>query len=76
MKMTLDLAQRIEERARKRSSLSEQIRTEILMDWLEGMKYADIQAKYRVSKTAVSNVVNKARKEAQLHLESHKGDKR
>ena len=70
MQMTAELATRILERSRKSpSSLTSAKRMEILMDWLEGMAYKDIQAKYGVSKSAVYSVSSKACREAKVFME-------
>ena len=67
--MTVDLAERVMGRqAQNLQRLSDAKRTEILMDWLEGTPYKDIQAKYGVPKSAVASVVMKARREAKAVL--------
>ena len=70
MRMTPELAKRIVERPvnRNQSSLSDAKRTEILMDWLEGMSGKDIQAKHGVSKSLASGVVTRARRDARALL--------
>ena len=67
--MSPDLAQRILDRQPSRAHLTAAKRTEILMDWLEGLPYREIQIKHEVSKSVVSGVVVAAKREAKATLE-------
>ena len=71
MEMTIELARRIQGRKERRQStpMTDSLRLEILMDWLEGMPYREIQPKHGVSKSAICKVVRQARKEAAATLQ-------
>ena len=69
MELTPELAKRVLARpTTRRSIISPAMSVEILVDWLEGMKYKEIMAKHHISKSVVSRVVDKAKKEAKEML--------
>ena len=69
MKITPELAKRIANRKQARRFLSEAQEMEVLMDWLEGIKYKDIIWKHNTSKSVVERIVREARAEAIVVLE-------
>ena len=73
MEMTEELAQRVQSRARKSAYiLTDDQKTELLMDWLEGQTYRKLVAKYRIGKSQVSGIIKQARAEAAKVLEAKK----
>ena len=68
--MTPEMAERVlSRRSKDKPGLSESQRLEILMDWLQSRTYQEIMAKHKVTKSRVSEIVTKTRKQARAVLE-------
>ena len=66
MRMTQELAGRVlERRDRKRDGIPETLREAILQDWLDGLSYAEMKRRHRVSTYCISSTVARALKAAE-----------
>ena len=69
MKMTDELAQRIEGRTRRVSGVvTDALRIAVVVDWCDGITYKEIMAKHHISKTCLSKIVRDAKAQATAHL--------
>ena len=69
MEMTPERAKRILEYKPHHTKLSTTEHEEIVTDWLEGMTYPEMTAKYKVSKSTITKIVHNARQEAKETLQ-------
>ena len=69
IKMTEELAQRIQARSGKKASLTDQQQIELIADWLGGSLHKELAAKYNTNLKTVGKVLAQAKESAAKFLE-------